>query len=189
MRERRPHDWETDLSQRHRLENAVANAIENEPRLTLIERRTDSLDQADFVVATELVPRAEVELKAKWQRSPTWRRFLPGTAERDLFILDERALRHLLTAAPDAHLLILDYPNRRWVVFDTAQLALVNKGRTSRPIARQRQVMKGKVILDLRGGYQAGSHITKAIPKLTDHIDGTHRNWSQIEAWPHPDTG
>ena len=186
MRERRSDDWVVDLNDRHRLEDAVTAAIEANSKLTLVERRTESFEKLDFVVATKRVARAEVELKAKWRHCWTWRKFRPEVPEHDLFILDERALRHILGFGPDSHLMILDWPNRRWVLFDVAQLALAPKERISRPLSGKRTTMKAKVLLDLQDGYPAGPKASTAVTTLAQRIDQTNRSWSQLEAWPNP---
>ena len=151
----------------------------------MIERRTDSYDRLDFAVATNRVRNAEVELKAKWQRCSTgWQRQRRDVPERELFILDELALRRILGSGPDSHLMILDWPNRRWILFDVPQLALAPKARVNRRLSRKRSTAKAKILLDLRDGCPGGPKASAAVKSLAKRIDETNRHWSQLEAWP-----
>lgn len=189
MRDRRPHDWTADLTGRHRLEAEVASALLNNGDLRLLERNTHRFDRLDYAVATGRVPFAAVELKAKWQRYKGWQKYRPDVQETDLFILDELALRRIVSASPDGHLLIYDHPQGRWVIFSVVDLMLAPKSRVSRQIGRSRSTLKGKLLIDLNDGLNAGRDLRFAIDRLVRTIDNTHRRWAQVEPWPKPGLG
>src|SRR4051794_8434894 len=108
MRERRPSDWRVDLARRHPLESRVETALDDHPALTRLGSRTASLDRLDFAVLGPGERLCELELKAKHQPYRSWADLRPGVAERDLFILDELALRKVIDAGRYAFLLVND---------------------------------------------------------------------------------
>lgn len=186
MRERRPSDWTTDLSDRHALEEQVRAALANHHTIRLLRTNTNRFDRSDYEVATHDVAQCAIELKAKWQRYRGWTTHRPDVDERDLFILDELAMRRLIEHGPFGQLLIYDHPAHRWVIFGVVDLILAPKARVARPLRARRATTKGKVLLDLGDGHQAGRQLDPALDVLTSLIDDTRRRWAQVEPWPTP---
>ncbi|MCP4957704.1 MAG: hypothetical protein GY925_00390 [Actinomycetia bacterium] len=189
MRDRRPSDWIADLTGRHELEQQVAGEFEANPAVRLLETNTNRYDRLDYSVATTSVTAAGVELKAKWQPYRGWGHHRPDVDQADLFILDELALRRIVTDGTNSHLLIYDHPMRRWVIFGVADLILAPKARIARQLQGRRPTTKGKVLIDLRDGLQAGQDLPTVITRLGAAINDTDRRWPQVEPWPAPQTG
>lgn len=184
MRTRTRSDWVTDLEDRHDLESAVGRALEHHSTVGRVRWHTNRVDRCDFTVTVTGRP-VEVELKAKRQRYVGWH--APGVAERDLFILDELALRRIVASGPFTQLLIRDVPADRWVIFGVPDLVLAPKIRVDRLIHRNRPVKKGKVLLDLTDGHQVPDRGPgDAVEALVDQIVATRRDWNQVEPWPTP---
>ena len=188
MRERRPSDWVTDLAGRHELERRVAHALEGSTAVQLLEADTHRFDRLDYTVATKRVPRAQVELKAKWQSYRGWSKHRPDVDETDLFILDELALRRIISGGAYTHLIIYDHPASRWVLFGVADLVLAPKARVVRQLSGRRPTSKGKVLLDVNDGHNAGQLLPAAIDRLAESINDTDRRWLRVEPWPSPRT-
>src|SRR4051812_35880200 len=110
MRPRVPGDWRIDLARRHLVEGQVEDALDSHPELTRLSSSTSAFDRLDFQVLGPGERLCELELKAKHQRYQGWAR--PGVSERDLFILDELALRKILDAGRHGFLLVHDQPGR-----------------------------------------------------------------------------
>lgn len=188
MRERRPADWGIDLGRRHPLEDEFAAALAAHPALLLVRRSTAALDALDYQVLGPGERLAQVELKAKHQPYRGWSHLRPGLAERDLFILDELALRRLVEAGRYGYLVVVDAPSARWCVWSTAELVLASKVRTVRVLASGRTRLKAKVLLDLgESGTTAGSS-AEAADALARSLAQCDRHWEAIGPWPHGPT-
>src|SRR5215210_5848112 len=119
MRERRPGDWRIDLARRHPLEHHVEHALDEHRALHRLSTSTNALDRLDFQVLAPGERLCEIELKAKHQPYRSWASLRPDIAEADLFIVDELALRKLVSAGRYAFLLVNDQPQSRWIVWST----------------------------------------------------------------------
>ena len=184
MRDRRPGDWVTDLAGRHRLEDDMARALASHPELILARRATHALDTLDFTVLGPGERLAQVELKAKHQPYRGWARLRPELAERDLFILDELALRKIVDAGRYAHLVVADLPIGRWCVWSTADLVLATKVRTVRALATGAGRLKAKVLVDFREAAAVVDSPGDAAGVVADSLGRCDRLWGAIEPWP-----
>ena len=187
MRPRVARDWVTDLAGRRDLETRFGTALSHAPGVSLVEDNTTGFDELDYTVTVRGIGVAGVELKAKWQHySSGWARRCPQVAERDLFILDELALRKIIATGRHGYLAIYDHPSTRWLIFGTTDLVLAPKTRVARPLQGNRPTTKGKVLIGLTDGHHAGTTTATAIEALTAIMSATERRWSQVEPWPTP---
>ena len=184
MRDRRPGDWVTDLAGRHRLEDNMAQALASHPELILARRATHALDALDFTVLGPGERLAQVELKAKHQPYRGWAQLRPELAERDVFLLDELALRRLVDAGRYAYLVVADLPTGRWCVWSTADLVLASKVRTVRALATGAGRLKAKVLVDFREAAAVVDSPGTAAGVVADSIGHCDRLWGAIEPWP-----
>lgn len=185
VRDRRPADWATDLAGRHGLENQFAAALGAHPELVVVRRSTHSLDALDYDVVGPGERLAQVELKAKRQPYQGWAALRPELAERNVFLLDELALRKIIDGGRYAYLVVADLPSRRWWVWSTVELVLASKLRTVRALATGTTRLKAKVLLDLaEAGFIVDSP-TAATEVIAASLVVADRQWSAIEPWPH----
>jgi hypothetical protein len=184
MRERRPGDWRVDLARRHPLEHAVELALDNHPALTRLSSRTAALDRLDFAVLGPGERLCELELKAKHQPYRSWSDLRPGVAERDLFILDELALRKVIDAGRYAFLLVHDQPTNRWVVWTTMDLVLASKVRVNRRLTTGIDRVKAKVLLDLTDSPHHHTELVAALSAVASATRVIDRHWTDIGPWP-----
>jgi hypothetical protein len=184
MRERRPGDWRIDLARRHPLEDAVETALDDHPALTRLGSHTASLDRLDFPVLGPGDRLCELELKAKHQPYRSWADLRPATAERDLFILDELALRKVIDAGRYAFLLIYDQPTDRWVLWTTMDLVLADKVRVNRRLATGIDRVKAKVLLDLTDSPHHHPSLVAALSAVASAVRVIDRHWTDIGPWP-----
>ena len=181
MRDRRPGDWVTDLAGRHRLEDDMARALASHPELVLARRATQALGALDFTVLGPGERLAQVELKAKHQPYRGWAQLRPELAERDLFILDELALRKIVDAGRYAHLVVADLPGGRWCVWSTADLVLASKVRTVRALATGAGRLKAKVLVDFREAAAVVDSPGAAAGVVADSLGHCDRLWGAID--------
>ena len=184
MRDRRPGDWVTDLAGRHRLEDDMARALASHPELILARRATHALDALDFTVLGPGERLAQVELKAKHQPYRGWGRLRPELAERDIFVLDELALRKIVDAGRYAYLVVADLPTGRWCVWSTVDLVLASKVRTVRNLATGAGRLKAKVLVDIREAAAVVDSPTTAAGVVANSLEHCDRLWAAIEPWP-----
>lgn len=184
MRDRTPEDWRVDLAERHPVEAAVGAALAVHPRLVPLQTSTASLDRLDFQLLGPGERLCELELKAKRQPYVGWVERRPEVPERELFILDELALRRIVDAGRYAFLLVRDRPGRRWVVWSTAELVLATKVRVARRLATGADRVKGKVLVDLREAATATADLHAALDAVADRIGFIDRRWCDIAPWP-----
>jgi hypothetical protein len=184
MRERRPGDWRVDLARRHPLEGRVEDALDAHPALTRLASHTSSLDRLDFAVLAPGERLCQLELKAKHQPYRAWGDLRAATAEQDLFILDELALRKVVAAGPYAALLVRDDPGDRWVLWTTMDLVLADKVRVNRRLATGLDRIKAKVLLDLTDSPHHHTTLTAALSALAVAMRMIDRHWNGIGPWP-----
>jgi hypothetical protein len=184
MRERRPGDWRIDLARRHPLEDLVEESIDQHPALQRLSSSTNSLDRLDFQVLAPGERLCEIELKAKHQPYHAWGHLRPDTAERDLFILDELALRKLVDAGRYAFLLVHDQPQQRWLVWSTMELVLASKVRVNRRLATGVDRLKAKILLDVNETPYHESDPMAALSTVASYVRVIDRHWTSIGAWP-----
>ena len=154
------------------------------PELVLARRATQSLDALDFTVLGPGERLAQVELKAKHQPYRGWAQLRPELAERDVFILDELALRRIVDAGRYAHLGVADIPVGRWCVWSTADLVLASKVRTVRGLATGAGRVKAKVLIDFAEAAAAVDSPTAAADVVASSLGRCDRLWEAIEPWP-----
>lgn len=188
MRERRPGDWRVDLARRHHYEAHIERAIDDHGALTRLASSTNSLDRLDYQVLGPNGRLIEIELKAKHQHYRGWTDLRPDVAERDLFILDELALRKLVDAGRYAVLLVRDDPGNRWIVWTLMDLVLAPKARVARRLATGTDRTKGKVLLDLGDTAHHLATPPDALDRIAELSTLVDDRWRAIEAWPthHP---
>ena len=186
MRDRRPDDWVTDLAGRHRLEDDMARALTAHPELILARRSTQSFDALDFAVVGPGERLANIELKAKHQPYRGWSSLRPELAERDLFILDELALRKIIEAGRYAYLVVADLPTKRWCLWSTADLVLASKVRTIRTLATGAGTTstKAKVLIDFREAAIVVDSPGAAAAAVARCLTDCDRHWAAIGPWP-----
>lgn len=185
MRERHPGDWAVDLAGRHRLEHQVAEAIAADRRLVLLRRTTDSLRELDYAIAGPGQRLGYLELKAKHQPYRGWSAFRPEVAERDLFILDELALRKIVGAGRYAHLVVADLPTSRWCIWSSADLVLATKARVVRALATGAGRSMAKVLLDQREAAVTTETAAAAVDAVARPLAVCDAHWDSIEPWPY----
>lgn len=186
MRDRRPGDWRTDLVGRHALEDEVGRALAEHPLLSLEQDRTDSVSSLDYLVRAPGDRRVEVELKAKLQRYVGWGAYRRDVDERDLFILDELALRHIVDAGRYAFLVVRDAPSDRWCVWNTGDLVLTSKVRVARRLATGRGRVKGKVLISMTEQSVVVPSLADAVAAIAADVLQIDRRWNDIAPWPAP---
>ena len=184
MRERRPQDWVADLSERHTLEREVATAIRAHPDLVALRTSTAATDRLDFQMRGPGDRLCELELKTKRQPYRGWDRYWPDLSERDLFILDELALRRLIEAGRFAFLVVRDLPGDRWCLWSTMELVLTTKVRVSRELAGRRPSIKGKVLIDLGSAAARQATLTAVLSQVATMVGVIDRRWADISPWP-----
>jgi hypothetical protein len=184
VRERQPRDWKVDLARRHPLESRVEAALQKHRLMTRLTSSTRSLERLDFQVLGPDGQLCEIELKAKHQRYNGWGSLRPGIAERDLFILDELALRKLLDAGRYAFLLVRDDPGDRWIVWSLMDLVFASKTRVSRQLATAGKHTKGKLLLNMAESPHHCSSVDQALTNIAELIAEVDQRWTSIEAWP-----
>ncbi|MEA2447440.1 MAG: hypothetical protein QOK47_1077 [Actinomycetota bacterium] len=184
MRERRPEDWRTDLSKRHHIEAKVAARLAAHPGLIMLKRSTSSTDRLDYQLLGPGERLIEMELKTKRQPYQGWTRYRPDVPEKDLFILDELALRRIVDAGRYAFLLVNDMPGRRWCLWSTADLVLTSKSRVARSLARGADLVKGKLLISLVEHSTVTETLAEAIEALITTIYGVDKAWDDIAPWP-----
>jgi hypothetical protein len=184
MRERRPGDWRVDLARRHPLEDLVEAALDAHPALVRLASHTTSLDRLDYSVLGPGERLCQLELKAKHQPYRSWATLRPDTVERDLFILDELALRKLIAAGPYAALLVRDDPADRWVLWTTMDLVLADKVRINRRLATGLDRLKAKVLVDLSDSPHHHHTLPKALSAFAVAMRMIDRHWAAIGPWP-----
>lgn len=163
----------------------MATALRRHPELILLKRSTSSLDELDFAVVGPDDRLVGVELKAKHQPYRGWSELWPTTPERELFILDELALRKIVGAGRYAYLVVADLPGRRWCLWSTAELVLATKVRTVRKLAATASRLKAKILLDLREAAVQVDDEHTAADALAEMLSASDQHWQAIEPWPH----
>lgn len=187
MRPRVRSDWAMDLAGRRDLETRFGEALRGHPSVRGVRDNTAAFDELDYTIDLAGIGLASVELKAKWQHySQGWTRHRPDLAEADLFILDELALRKIIATGRHGYVAIYDHPSTRWRIYGVADLVLASKTRIARPLHGNRPTTKGKILLDLRDGHDAGHTSQEAVLVLAGVIATTERQWSRVEPWPTP---
>ena len=184
MRERRPGDWRVDLNRRHPLERVVEAAIDRHQSFTRLTSSTSSLDRLDFQVLGPTERLCEIELKAKHQRYQGWTQYSARTSEADLFILDELAMRKILSAGRYAFLVVHDQPSRRWVVWSVMDLVLATKHRANRRLAVGAGPLKAKLLLDSNDSPHHCGSVESALDAVADLAKTADSCWSSIDGWP-----
>ena len=184
MRARRPDDWKVDLRQRHLLEARVARALDRHPMLTLLRNSTSSTDRLDYQVLGPSDRLLEIEFKTKRQSYVGWDRHRPDLSERDLFILDELALRRIIDAGRYAFLLVFDMTTPRWCVWTTPDLVLTSKARVGRKLVTGRNQVKGKILLSLTETATATRSLDEAIEAIMSKASCIDQRWNDIAPWP-----
>jgi hypothetical protein len=185
MRERRPDDWAADLAGRHALESRMASALSGHPELILLRKETASVDLLDYAVAGPGDRLCQVELKAKHQPYRGWTNLRPDVPEKDLFILDELALRKIIDGGRYTYLVVADLPTKRWVVWSTLDLVLASKVRTVRALATGAGRQKAKLLIDFREAAAQVHDEHAAAATVAKMIASCDSSWSAIEPWPH----
>jgi hypothetical protein len=186
MRDRLPQDWKVDLAQRHSLEARVRNEIAAHPDLTLLRCSTSSTDRLDYQVVGPGDRLLEIEVKAKRQSYRGWAKYRPGVEERDLFILDELALRKLVEAGRYGFLLVNDMPGSRWAVWSNPDLVLTPKARVSRQLMVGGGVVKGKVLISFSEDAHRFDELVHAIDFIAESSLLVDARWTDIAPWPTP---
>jgi hypothetical protein len=184
MRERRPGDWRVDLARRHPLEDRVETAVDDHPAWTRLRSSTSSLNRLDFQLLGPGERLCELELKAKNQPYRSWGDLRPDTAEVDLFILDELALRKIVDAGRHAFLLVRDLPADRWVLWSTMDLVLASKTRVNRRLATGVDRLKAKVLLDQRDTPHHYDTLVAALSAMATAVHVVDCHWDAIGPWP-----
>jgi hypothetical protein len=174
---RQPVHWETDTAGRRAFESKVRRAIAADGEFILLDS-TDSFDEMDFELACR-GNRLFLEVKEKKQRyREAWVQ-AAAVPEEDLFILDELAARKIILRAPRAYLLVHDMLKARCCVFGALELITVPKARVNRPIDGGVSTFKGKWLIDLRHGEQAGS-LEEAISYLKRRSVSEEDYWKAL---------
>jgi hypothetical protein len=185
MRERLPQDWRVDLAQRHGLEARVRNEIAAHRDLTLLCCSTSSTSRLDYQALGPGGRLIEIEVKAKRQSYRGWSMYRPGVEEKDLFILDELALRKLVEAGRYAFLLVNDMPGSRWAVWSNPDLVLTPKARVSRQLSGG-GVVKGKVLISFAEDAHLFADVSHAIDFIAETAVLVDSRWTDIAPWPSP---
>jgi hypothetical protein len=186
MRERLPQDWKVDLVQRHSLEARVRNEIAAHPDLVLLSCSTSSTERLDYQVVGPGARMLQIELKAKRQSYVGWARYRPGVDEKDVFILDELALRKLIDAGRYGFLLVHDMPGHRWAVWSNPDLVLTPKARVSRQLAVGSGAVKGKVLISFSDDAHLFQDLVHAIDFIAGISELVDARWTDIAPWPTP---
>ncbi|MDQ3985966.1 MAG: hypothetical protein M3280_05650 [Actinomycetota bacterium] len=184
MRARRPDDWRVDLGRRHLLEARVARGLDRHEGLTLLRNSTSSTDRLDFQVLGPGDRLLEIEFKTKRQSYVGWDRYRSDLSERDLFILDELALRRIVDAGRYAFLLVFDMTTPRWCVWTTPDLVLTSKARVGRKLATGRDQVKGKILVSLTETATATRSLEEAVETIASKAMSMDRRWNDIAPWP-----
>jgi hypothetical protein len=185
MRERLAGDWLVDLTQRHRLEDSVARAIDAHRQLSLVTRSTNAFDSLDYTCRDGDHRMLAIELKAKHQPYAGWQELRPEVDESNLFICDERAMRAILAAGRYAFLLVADVPSKRWCVYSATDLALASKVRAVRPLANRKPTLKAKILFDLSEAAVRTRTLRDAIRAIVALAASCDTQYSSIAPWPH----
>lgn len=186
MRDRRPADWAEDLAARHEIESEVERALRSRHDLDVELVSTRSFDRLDFQVCGPEGQVLQIELKAKRQPlSAQWCALRPDVDPRDLFVLDELALRKIVDGGRRTFLLVRDLPAGRWVLWSAGDLVVASRVRHARVLHKSaRPVVKGKLLFDLgETGVQAAD-----LGAVLDELVRTTRRlealWHDVSPWP-----
>ncbi len=185
MRDRVPADWKVDLRERHQLEAGVRNELAAHPELAMLRCSTASTERLDYQLAGPGARLLEIELKMKRQVYRGWS-YRPDVPEKDLFILDELALRKLIDAGRYAFLLVRDLPCDRWAVWSTHDLVMTSKVRVTRQLAVGTGAVKGKVLISFAEDASLFCDVSSSIDFIVDTLKTVDQRWSDIAPWPSP---
>lgn len=105
--------------------------------------------------------------------------------EKDLFILDELALRKLIDAGRYAFLLVRDFCDR-WAVWSTHDLVMTSKVRVTRQLAVGTGAVKGKVLISFAEDASLFCDVSSSIDFIVDTLKTVDQRWSDIAPWPSP---
>jgi hypothetical protein len=186
MRERCSSDWVVDLQGRHGVEAEVEHALLAHPTLRLLRSSTRSFDRLDFQLLAPDERLVELEVKSKRQPlSADWRALRPEVDPKDLFVLDELALRKIIDAGRFAFLLVYDVPRARWLLWSVGDLLVASRVRHTRYL-RKSEVMtrKGKLVLDLNEAGCATRDVHGALDVLVRSVAQLETWWVDIRPWP-----
>jgi hypothetical protein len=186
MRERRSADWDADLEGRHRVERQVKEAVDAHPRLRVIGDWTASFDRLDFQLSCPGGQPLELEVKAKNQPlSATWRAVRPDVDPRDLFVLDELAMRKLVDAGRRMFMIVRDAPRCCWFLWSAGDLAVASRVRHSRRLQKGTNPMvKGKLLLNLAEAGFRSPDLAEVIDTMAATAVHIERRWHDISPWP-----
>jgi hypothetical protein len=113
------------------------------------EDNSKSYKLLDFTLFLEKKFHLDVKEKLQKYSMDNWPKSVP---ERDMFIVDDLAVRKCLAYSPLSGLLIRDKLTSRYVFFPIIDLALMPKKRVYREIKRNQPDIKGKWIVNLKNG-------------------------------------
>jgi hypothetical protein len=111
------------------------------------EDNSKSYKLLDFTLFLEKKFHLDVKEKLQKYSVDNWPKVMP---ERDMFIIDDLAVRKCLAYFPLSGLLIRDKLNSRYIFFSVIDLALMPKKRVYRGIKRNQPDIKGKWIVNLK---------------------------------------
>ena len=179
-------DWVTDLEGRRELEAAVECALREHPRLHLDSVSTQAFDRLDFQLTSLGGRPLELELKAKAQPLGLyWRRLRPDVPARDLFVLDELAMRRIVEVGRHAFLLVRDVPASRWILWSTGDLLVASSVRASRELRKTEQsTLKGKLVLDFSEACFAASDLVECLDSMVRMANRINGLWLGVAPWP-----
>jgi hypothetical protein len=138
-------------------------SVEQEMKIYLDERKiafednSSSFRQPDFMIKNdreEAVFHLEVKEKRQRYNLNNWHKFAP---EPDLFITDDLSVRKCLAYAPKSGILVRDNIRGKYVFFSVTDLMLIPRKRVNRPIHKNHLEIKGKWLINLRNGKDAGN--------------------------------
>jgi len=136
--------------------------------------RCDSFRYPDFSIPdpAKSGKRFYFDAKEKRQRynMQNWQTDIP---EEHFFIIDDLAARKILAFAPRSGIIIRNNISEKYHLFTVLDLFLMPKKRVNRPIHKNRQAYKGKWLVDLRTGKDAGSleQIFASVQKYLIHLE------------------
>jgi hypothetical protein len=117
---------------------------------------SSSFQLLDFTVRLDADRPFHIDVKEKRQSysQNNWPKVMPET---DMFILDDLAVRKCLAYSPYSGVLVRDKLLNRYIFLSVLDLAMMPKTRVNRHIKKNQPALKGKWIVSLRNGVNAGT--------------------------------
>lgn len=118
----------------------------------LIEDNRESFDKIDFIFEYK---QRKIALDCKEKKSESRGKWseLTGVPRENLFVFDETSIKKIFSHFPFGFMLIFDGTKNNYSVFNSLDLLCLPRRRLNRVIFKEKEMLKGKWIVDLNWGH------------------------------------